>query len=90
MLKISVLAGIILRDALLRSDLKPNLGLRLNRSEGQLSLKLNGFYLNDRIIWCAGTPLIVVDGLVEAELGDAIIDIDDVNEDNDLVIRRSI
>ena len=90
MLRISVLAAIILRDALLGSDLKPNLGLRLNRNNGKLSLKLNGFHVNDRIMWIAGTPLIVVDGITENELGDVIIDIDDVNEDNDLVIRQYV
>jgi len=51
MLRISVLAAILLKEALSNSNIQPEKGLRLHRHDGLLVLKSDSLHPDDRILW---------------------------------------
>ncbi len=88
MIGLSVLATAALVKSLEASGVGPEKGLRLKPKGKQLTLKLDSPGDNDRIIWYKGAIALIIDKDFEAEIGDAIIDVEDNLGERYLAIRR--
>jgi len=88
MLTVTPLAKAVIYEALQRSSVEHQMGLRITRYKEQLVMNLDSPNRDDTVIELNQSPLVIVDSDLAAELSDAVIDINPIEEENDLILRR--
>ena len=78
----------VIYEALYLSGVENDVGLRITRREGKLFMKLDKAKESDTVIKLNQSILVIVDSYLAAELGDAVIDINPIEADDDLVLRH--
>lgn len=90
MIELSRLAATVLLESLQASGAGHDTGLRLEGREGQFTLRLDSPGENDRVIRHSEGVVLIVDHDVEANLGEAFIDVEEGPKEYELVMRRKI
>lgn len=90
MIRVSEQAAEVLAEALNKSEVAPEEGLRLRPEEQGFTLELDAPRSSDRVITHSGVTVIIVEHSVEATIGDAVIDLERQSHGLDLVIRRRL
>lgn len=90
MIKVSYQAAEVLAEALSKSEVDPNEGLRLMPKKQGFTLELDAPRSNDRVISYSGVTVLIVEDCVEDKIGDAMIDLERQADGLDLVIRRRL
>lgn len=88
MLKATPLAKAVIYEALRQSGIENEVGLRITRGNSKLMMNLDRPDRDDVVIEVNESPVIIVDSNLAAELGDLVIDINPIEEEDDLVLRR--
>ncbi len=88
MIGLSDLAAMVMVESMEASGVGKGQGLRLKMKGEQLALQIDSPGDNDRVIWHNGAIALIVDKELEAEIGDAYIDVEDDPEEPYLAIRR--
>ncbi len=87
-MKATSLAKAVIYEALRQSGVENDVGLRTTRGNGKLLMKLDKPNQNDTVIKLNQSSIIIIGSNLEAEIGDLIIDINPVEDENELVLRR--
>lgn len=88
MIEMSALAKTVVHETLRSCGAAPMDGLRLSQVEEGFTLDLDSPGPNDRVIEHREDAVLIVDQGLEAEIGDAFIDVREVNDRAELVIAR--
>lgn len=88
MVSLSPLAAAVLGKALYESRVPADKGLRLRAEEGGLTLGLDYPGSNDTIMCFREDIVLIIDNVIENELGESMVDVCPHNDAYEIVLRR--
>ncbi len=90
MIKVSDQAAEVLLESLQQSGIAPEEGLRLKAINQGYELALDSPTEGDRVIERDGSTLIIVQEELDAEIGEAVIDVQDTPTGLELTLRKDM
>lgn len=90
MIRVSEIAAEVLFETLKASGLGPDKGLRLKQEDVGLFLNVDTPKNDDNVIRHNKSVILIVDKDTEKKVGDALVDVEEGNEESRLVLRHKV
>jgi len=90
LIQVSEIAAMVILEALQANGSGPEKGLRLKQEKNGISLNIDTPGNNDNIIWHNKSIVLIVDKDTEKKVGDAMVDIEEGEEEPRLVLRHKV